>query len=254
MSDRLATSNANVNLDGETALVVGGTRNIGLAVAKALRAAGAKVCVVGGSDSAALADALTELGGADGNITGLLADITDETAVSGAFEQAEQKLGSVSILVNGPGYRPHGPFVDTSLETWSAVLDIMLTGPFLTCRELFRRLPTDRLGAIVNIGGLSAHRPAKDRAPVIAAKAGIVGLTKALAAEGLGQIRANCIVPGLIDTERKPGQPQAHFADDGTSARGSCEDVARLVLAFASPKDSYVTGQTVHVSGGRYMA
>ena len=175
----------NVNLEGETALVVGGTRNIGLAVAKALRGAGANVCVVGGSDSAALAHALTELGAAEGKTTGLVADITDEAAVSGAFDHAEQKLGAVSILVNGPGFRPHGPFMDTSLETWSTVLDIMLTGPFLTCRELFRRLPTNRKGAIVNIGGLSAHRPAKDRAPVIAAKAGIVGLTKALAAEGL---------------------------------------------------------------------
>ncbi len=89
---------------------------------------------------------------------------------------------------------------------------------------------------------------------MIAAKAGIVGLTKALAAEGRGQIRANCVVPGLIETERKPGQPQAHFKDDEAEARGSCEDVARVVLAFSSPKDSYVTGQTVHVSGGRYMA
>ena len=162
-----------MNLEGETALVVGGTRNIGLAVANALYGAGAKVCVVGGSDSAALANALTELGDDDDKITGLVADITDEAAVNGAFEHAEQKLGAVSILVNGPGFRPHGPFMDTSLETWKAVLDVMLTGPFLTCREFFRRLPTDRLGAIVNIGGLSAHRPAKDRAPVIAAKAGI---------------------------------------------------------------------------------
>jgi len=243
-----------VNLEGETALVVGGTRNIGLAVAKALQGAGAKVCVVGGSDSAALANALTELGTAEGKITGLVADITDEAAVNSAFEHAEQKLGAVSILVNGPGYRPHGPFMDTSLETWNAVLDVMLTGPFLTCREFFRRLPTERKGAIVNIGGLSAHRPARDRAPVIAAKAGIVGLTKALAAEGRGQIRANCVVPGQIETERKPGQPQAHFADDEIEARGSCEDVARGVLAFSNPKDGYVTGQTVHVSGGRYMA
>ena len=243
-----------MNLEGETALVVGGTRNIGLAVAKALRGAGANVCVVGGSDSAALAHALTELGAAEGKTTGLVADITDEAAVSGAFDHAEQKLGAVSILVNGPGFRPHGPFMDTSLETWSTVLDIMLTGPFLTCREFFRRLPTDRKGAIVNIGGLSAHRPARDRAPVITAKAGIVGLTKALAAEGLGQIRANCVAPGLIDTERRLGQPQARFKDDEANARGSCEDVARLVLAFSNPYDSYVTGQTVHVSGGRYMA
>jgi 3-oxoacyl-[acyl-carrier protein] reductase len=246
--------NANVDLTGETALIVGGTRNIGLAIAHALLGAGANVCVVGGSDSEALASALQTLNERDANATGLLADISDETAVVGAFEHAEKALGPVSILVNGPGYRPHGPFMDISLEAWNSVLGIMLTGPFLTCRELFRRLPVDRKGAIVNIGGLSAHRPAKDRAHVIAAKAGLVGLTRALAAEGQGQIRANCIVPGLIETQRKPGQPQAHFENDEANASGSCNDVARLVLAFSSPMDRYVTGQTVHVSGGRYMA
>ncbi|MFP6829678.1 MAG: SDR family NAD(P)-dependent oxidoreductase [Gammaproteobacteria bacterium] len=241
-------------LEGETALVAGGTRNIGLAIAQALHAAGANVCVVGGSDPEALASALTELGADNSKTTGLLADITDEAAVTGAFEHAEQKLGAVSILVNGPGYRPHGPFMDIDLATWNSVLNIMLTGPFLTCREFFRRMPTNRKGAIVNIGGLSAHRPAKNRAHVIAAKAGIVGLTKALAAEGMGQIRANCVVPGLIETQRKAGQPQAEFNNDEAYARGSCEDVARVVLAFADPGDGYVTGQTVHVSGGRYMA
>ena len=252
MGDSVAVGTA--KLEGETALVVGGTRNIGLAIAQALHAAGANVCVVGGSDPEALASALTELGADNRKTTGLLADITDEAAVTGAFEHAEQKLGAVSILVNGPGYRPHGPFMDIDLATWNSVLNIMLTGPFLTCREFFRRMPTNRKGAIVNIGGLSAHRPAKERAHVIAAKAGIVGLTKALAAEGMGQIRANCVVPGLIETQRKAGQPQAEFNNDEAYARGSCEDVARVVVAFADPSDGYVTGQTVHVSGGRYMA
>ena len=243
---------ANVNLKGETALVVGGTRNIGLAVAASLREAGAMVCIVGGSDASALENALTDLHADDGGATGLIADISDEAAVGEAFDQAEQALGPVSILINGPGYRPHGPFSDTSLDDWQAVINVMLTGPFLTCRELFRRLPADRKAAIVNIGGLSAHRPAKDRAHVISAKSGVVGLTRAVAAEGLGRIRANCVVPGLIVTQRKDGQPQAHFSND-TQAHGSTADVARTVLAFSDPIDSYITGQTVHVSGGRYM-
>lgn len=242
-----------INLSGETAVVVGGTRNIGLSIAEALQSAGAAVCIVGGSDRAALEVALERLAGVEGQATGLVADIREETAVSATFEACEKAFGPVSIVVNGPGFRPHAPFTDIDLETWNAVMDVMLTGPFLTCRELFRRLPLGRKGAIVNIGGLSAHRPAKGRAHVIAAKAGITGLTRALAAEGAGRIRANCIVPGLIDTQRKPDQPQAEFKDDEANARGTCEDVARLVLSFASPHDTYVTGQTVHVSGGRYM-
>ena len=242
-----------VNLEGETALVVGGTRNIGLCIAGALQSAGAGVCVVGGSDETALGEALEHLAATGGPATGLIADISDETAVAAAFDRCEKELGPASIVINGPGYRPHGPFADIDLDTWNAVIAVMLTGPFLTSRELFRRLPAERKGAIVNIGGLSAHRPATDRAHVIAAKAGITGLTRALAAEGAGRIRANCVVPGMIETQRTAGQPQARFSDDGANARGSCEDVARLVLPFASPQDTYVTGQTVHVSGGQYM-
>ena len=245
--------NWGISLDGETALVVGGTRNIGLSIAEALHGAGAAVCIVGGSDHAALEAALGTLPDAEGRVRGLIADVSDPAAVGTAFQTCEAALGPVSIVVNGPGLRPHAPLADIELESWNAVLAVMLTGPFLTCRELFRRLPPQRKGAIVNLGGLSAHRPAKGRAHVIAAKAGIAGLTRALAAEGAGRIRANCIVPGLIDTQRKPGQPQAQFADDQAHARGTCEDVARLVLSFSSPRDTYVTGQTVHVSGGRYM-
>ncbi|HSG65952.1 MAG TPA: SDR family oxidoreductase, partial [Gammaproteobacteria bacterium] len=229
---------------------IGGTKNIGLAVAQALKSAGAAVAIVGGSDQAALDAALDTLGS---DTVGFLADASAEPAVRKIFGDIESRLGPVSVLVNSPGFRPHGPFADITLETWNAVLAIMLTGPFLACRELFRRLPQDRKGAIVNIGGLSAHRPAKDRAHVIAAKSGIAGLTRALAAEGLGRIRANCVVPGMIETTRKAGQPQAHFHGDEAFARGTPEDVARVVLAFASPQDSYVTGQTLHVSGGRYM-
>jgi 3-oxoacyl-[acyl-carrier protein] reductase len=243
----------NISLDGETALVIGGTRNIGLSIAEALKSAGASVCVVGGTDHSAMEMALTHLQKFNGQSMGLIADISDETAVSCAFQECEEKLGPVSIVINGPGFRPHGPFTDITLDTWNAVMAIMLTGPFLTSRELFRRLPQERKGAIVNIGGLSAHRPAKDRAHVIAAKAGITGLTRALAAEGAGRIRANCIVPGLIDTQRKLNQPQAKYNDEAANAPGTCEDVARIVLPFSSPQDTYVTGQTVHVSGGRYM-
>ncbi|MDH3419492.1 MAG: SDR family oxidoreductase [Gammaproteobacteria bacterium] len=246
--------NWNVDLTGETALVIGGTKNIGLAVAQALQSAGAAVAVVGGSDQAALDNALDTLSKSGGEAIGFLKDMSEEAAVQSVFAEIEGKLGPVSVLVNSPGYRPHGPFADITLETWNAVLAIMLTGPFLAGREVVRRLPENRKGAIVNIGGLSAHRPAKDRAHVIAAKSGLAGLTRALAAEGQGRIRANCIVPGMIETTRKAGQPHAHFHGDEAFARGSVEDVARVVLAFSSPRDTYTTGQTVHVSDGRYMA
>ena len=118
--------------------------------------------------------------------------------------------------------------------------------------ERSRRLPQDRNGAIVNIGGLSAHRPKRGRVHVITAKAGLIGLTRVLAEEGLGRVRANCVVPGEIDTVRPDDRRPPHLDDAGRAA-GSPEPAARTVLALADPDEPYVTGQTLHVSGGRFM-
>ncbi len=243
-----------VELGGEIAVVTGGSRNIGLAIAKAFRSAGARVCIVARSDKSALDEALGQLDPDGNDAMGALADVADETAVVDLYDRTEEQLGPVSVLVNGAATRPHEPFTGLSREAWSAVIDTILTGAFLTSRELFRRLPEGRRGAIINIGGLSAHRPAKDRAHVIAAKSGLIGLTRALAEEGLGRIRANAVVPGLIDTERRPGQSNPLLDETGGSRpRGTSEDVARAVLALSDPRDVYVTGQTVHVNGGRFM-
>jgi 3-oxoacyl-[acyl-carrier protein] reductase len=239
-------------LHNETALVTGGTRNIGLATARLLQAAGARVCIWGHRDAAALSAALDTLGEDPAKALGMLVPVDDETAVQAGFAAIEARWGPVSILVNNAAVRPHEPLVSMTRESWQAVLDVILTGAFLTSREMFRRLPAARHGAIVNIGGLSAHRPVKERVHVIAAKAGLVGLTRALAEEGLGHIRANCVVPGAIDSERRRGQRASRFIDEAERPIGRVEDVARSVLAFADPRDQFVTGQTVHVSGGRF--
>ena len=251
MTDR---NDSSANLSGETALVTGGTRNIGLAIAEALRRAGARVCVVGLSDQKALDQTVQILDPEGREAMGMLFQVSDEAAVIEAFERIESKLGHVSILVNGAARRPHEPFTSISRQAWSAVIDVILTGAFLTSREMFRRLPEDRLGAIVNIGGLSAHRPAKDRAHVIAAKAGLIGLTRALAEEGLGRIRANCIVPGVIETTRAAGQRAPRFAGEEDRPRGTPADIARAALPLADPRQFYLTGQTLHVNGGRFMS
>ncbi|MDW5378034.1 SDR family oxidoreductase [Halomonas sp. HP20-15] len=242
------------DLRGECAIITGGTRNIGLAIAGALHACGAGVCLVGASDHQALADALKALGGESDRVTGLLASVAEEISVDGIFTHAEKRLGAVSILVNGAAERPHSPFLSISRQEWDAVVGVILTGAFLTSQRLFRNLPEARQGAIVNLGGLSAHRPAVERPHVIAAKAGLVGLTRALAEEGLGRVRVNCVVPGAIDTARKPGQSVPHQVEKGPyRALGTSETVARAVLPFADPRESYVTGQTLHVNGGRFM-
>ena len=241
------------DLGAEVALVTGGSRNIGLAIAQTLRAAGARVCIWGASDPAALAEALDAIGGGADDRCGMLVRVDDESAVLHGFDEIGTRLGPVSILVNNAAIRPEEPLETTTRAAWTAVLDVTLTGAFLTSRELFRRLPQDRNGAIVNIGGLSAHRPKRGRVHVITAKAGLIGLTRALAEEGLGRVRANCVVPGAIDTGVRPDGRRPPHLDDPGHAAGSPEAVARAVLALADPGEPYVTGQTLHVSGGRFM-
>ncbi len=243
------------NLAGEVAVVTGGTRNIGLAIARTLAAHGASVCVTGQADQAALERALATLTADGAQATGLLGDVADPQIAQRVFDQAEGALGGpVSILVNGAASRPHTPLLEIEPDEWNAVLGTVLGGAFYMAQRLFARLPAERKGAVVNLGGLSAHRPAVDRPHVIAAKTGLEGLTRALAEEGLGRIRANCIVPGAIETERRPGQSAPHKAEQGPARMtGTSEDVAAAVLPFCDPTQSYVTGQTVHVDGGRYM-
>ena len=242
-----------MDLSNEVALVTGGSRNIGLAIARALGASGARICIWGGSDAVALDKALSLLNGNDESRIGMLVKVEDEDAVVDAFDQIEAHMGPVSILVNNAALRPYEPLNSMSREAWASVLDVILTGAFLTSRELFRRLPEERNGAIVNIGGISAHRPASNRVHVIAAKAGLIGLTRALAQEGLGRIRANCVVPGAINTDTPGGAPRPRFLDDKDHAPGHADDVASAVLSLANPNAPYVTGQTIHVSGGRFM-
>ena len=245
-------------LEDRTAIVTGagsvgpGWGN-GKATAVTFAREGARVLCVD-IDQAAAEQTATIIAGEGGTAEAVQADATDPAQVDALVARAVALWGGVDVLHNNVGIVEVGGPVETEAAGWDRVMAVNLKSMYLTCKAVLPVMEAAGRGAIVNIGGLSAHRPARDRAPVIAAKAGIVGLTKALAAEGLGQIRANCVVPGQIETERKPGQPQAHFTNDETEARGSCEDVARVVLAFSNPKPGYVTGQTVHVSGGRYLA
>ncbi|MDE0003544.1 MAG: SDR family oxidoreductase [Rhodospirillaceae bacterium] len=242
-----------IDLKNEVALVTGGSRNIGLAIAGALVEAGARVCIWGGSDRAGLEAAAGALGGDRGTAMGGIVRVENEGEVLAAFDGIESQYGPVTILVNNAAERPHEPLNTLSREAWTATVDVIMTGAFLTSRELFRRLPEGRNGAIVNIGGLSAHRPARHRAHVVAAKAGLVGLTRALAEEGLGRVRANCVVPGAIETDRRAGQSAPSFASESKYGLGQPVDVARAVLSLADPAEPFVTGQTVHVNGGRFM-
>jgi len=167
------------------------------------------------------------------------------------------RLGRIDVLVNNAAVRPEKPFESLSLADWRAVHSVILDGAFLTVKAALPHLKASGSGAIINIGGLSAHTGARQRAHVLAAKSGLIGFTKALACDLAGDgITANCVVPGLIDTVRAPGTkpPQHHQSSKTLVGRsGTPQDIAAAVRFLAGPEARYITGQSLHVNGGAYL-
>ena len=149
-------------------------------------------------------------------------------------------------------------FDDMSYADWREIMDVTLDGAFHTAKACLPALRKSGAGTIVNIGGLSAHTGAKNRAHVVTAKAGIVGFTRALAHDLASDgITVNCVVPGFIGTQRPKDQPQpAHHLTHGTitGTRGTPEDVAAMVRFLCGPVARYITGQAIHANGGAYLS
>ena len=187
-----------------------------------------------------------------------MADVADPAAVTAMAEAAMAAFGRIDILVTNAALRRQQPFETMTLAQWREILEVILDGSFLCARACIGRMIAGGGGTIVNIGGLSAHAGAQARAHVVAAKAGIVGLTKALAIEFADRgIRANCVVPGTIDTQRGPTAEAPHPHPGGGRAPlgrlGRPEEVAAMVRYLCRPESAYMTGQTLHVNGGRYL-
>ena len=247
------------SLAGKVALVTGGARNIGRAIACALAADGAAV-MVNARTSRDDAETTAQMIRAAGGRAALhLADITDEPAVAAMIEATIGEFGRVDFLVNNAAIRAETPFAEIQLQDWQRILATVLDGAFLCTQACLPHLSRGGSGAIVNIGGLTGHTGARGRAHVVTAKAGLAGMTRALAMDLAPHgITVNCVVPGTIDTVRGlPGAPErpAHRqALPPLGRRGTPEDVANAVRFLCGPGARYITGQALHVSGGGYMA
>jgi len=244
-------------LAGRVAMVTGAGRNIGRAIALALADAGAAVAVNGRANRADVDDVIAEIESRGGKALAVMADVSDEAAVQRMAAAAVERLGRIDILVNNAAVRPEKPFESLSLADWRAVHSVILEGAFLTVKAVLPHLKASGSGAIVNIGGMSAYTGAKHRAHVLAAKSGLIGLTKALAHElAESGVTANCVVPGLIETVRAAGTkpPQHHQSSNTLTGRfGTPEDIAAAVRFLAGPAARYITGQVLHVNGGAYL-
>lgn len=241
-------------LEGHVAIVTGGVRRIGKAIGLALARDGAAIVVNARSSRKEAEATAAEIEAAGGRALVHLADITDEAAVAGMFDAVMNKFGRIDILVNNAANRAQVPFTEMTFEQWRTFTSVILDGAFLCSRAALRQMAGAKYGRIINMGGVSAHMGAAQRAHVGAAKAGLVGLTRALALEFANQgITVNCVAPGRIGGERSATSPHGFAPPTPIGRDGYAEEVADLVHLLCLPNSGYITGQTIHVSGGLHM-
>jgi len=244
-------------LEGQVALITGATRGIGAAILEKLGQAGARV--VGTATSEAGAKAIQDsIEAAGWNGAGMTLNVTDAAQCDAVVKAVEEKFGSVGILVNNAGVTRDGLLMRMKDEEWQSVIDTDLTSVFRLSRAVMRGMMKARAGRIINIGSVVGFMGNPGQANYVAAKAGMVGFTKALAREvGSRNITVNCVAPGFIDTDMTRVLPEAQVAklvENVPLARlGNVNDIAEAVLYLASPGAGYVTGNTIHVNGGMYM-
>jgi 3-oxoacyl-[acyl-carrier protein] reductase len=245
-------------LERKVALVTGAGRNIGRAIALALADAGAAVVVNARSNREEIDAVARGIEAAGGRALALLADVTDAGAVQRMVRLGVERFGRIDILVNNAAVRRESPIEAMAAAEWREVMATILDGAYHCAQACVPHLRESGAGTIVNIGGMTGHMGARNRVHVVAAKAGLAGLTRALAHELAGDnITVNCVSPGLIETVRggtSTENPDHHRSSrNAVGRRGTPEEVAAAVCYLCGPGARYVTGQTLHVNGGAWM-
>jgi len=246
-----------VSLEGKVALVTGASRGIGRAIAVALGKSGA--IVAGTATTEAGANKITE-GFKDEGITGqgFVLDVSSDKSVKSLATSIQEILGTPQIIVNNAGITDDTLFLRMKDEQWSGVISTNLDSVFRVCKAFVRGMTKARWGRIINVGSIVASRGSAGQANYAAAKAGMEGMSRSLAAElAARNITVNVVAPGFIDTDMTKELPDnvkdTYIQAIPLSRLGKPEDIANSVQFLASDAGEYITGQVLHVNGGMYM-
>jgi 3-oxoacyl-[acyl-carrier protein] reductase len=244
-------------LDGQVALVTGAGRNIGRAIAVALARAGAAVVVNVRTSIAEGQSVVDEISANGGRAMLCAADVTERSQVDAMLDTVRQTYGRLDILVNNAAIRDECAFERLSYADWRQAMSVCLDGAFHCTQSALSLLKASKNASVINIGGLTAHTGASQRVHVVTTKAGLVGMTRALAHEFSPEgVTVNCISPGMMDTQRKTanGIPH-HHATHSTlvGRRGLPSEIGEAVLWLTGPGGRFVTGQVIHLNGGTYL-
>ncbi|MEJ6005800.1 3-oxoacyl-ACP reductase FabG [Paucibacter sp. AS339] len=244
-----------VTSTGQVALVTGASRGIGRSIALTLAEQGFVVVGTATSEggAAAISEALAPLGG-----RGMVLDVNDAAAVEAAVESINKAHGGLHVLVNNAGITRDTLAMRMKDEDWDAVLDTNLKAVFRMCRAVMRGMMKQRYGRIINITSVVGASGNPGQANYAAAKAGVAGMTRALARElGSRGITVNCVAPGFIATDMTEVLPEAQkaalLAQIPVGRLGEPREIADAVAFLASPKAAYISGTELHVNGGMYM-
>jgi 3-oxoacyl-[acyl-carrier protein] reductase len=241
-----------IDLKGRVAVITGGARGIGLAIAERLTQSGAKVALWD-RDGATAKSAAAGLAGASAHAV----DVTDADAVAAVLAATERALGPVDILVTSAGITgPNATVAEYPVDAWRQVLEIDLTGPFLCCRAVVPGMQKRNYGRIVNIASIAGKEGNPNASAYSAAKAGVIGFTKSLGKElAATGVRVNCITPAAVKTEMFAQMTEAHInymlSKIPVARFGLVEEMAALVAWLVSEECSFSTGAVFDVSGGR---
>ena len=246
-----------LTLAGQIALVTGASRGIGDAILRNLGNAGATVIGTATTEAgaAAISKHISDAGMAG---IGMMLNVQDAAQIDATIKQIEEKFGAVTILVNNAGITRDTLLMRMKDDDWNTVIDTNLTSVFRLSRAVMKSMVRARTGRIINIASVVGFMGNAGQTNYVAAKAGMVGFTKALAREvGSRNITVNCVAPGFIETDMTKAlsadQVTKLVANVPLGRLGHVNDIAEAVLFLASSNASYVTGNTIHVNGGMHM-